>query len=249
MIDFNLNIQAHLFVGFKNDLEHKIIDLIQTIICKNKCRSCVHCIQISNKYHEQLTWLNPEQQYNLSQIDNVIENICLKLDHNKKHFIIFERAELLTVACSNRLLKSIEEPPAGYYFIFLAERYQLILPTIISRCVVTYLEKNNKDISQDIELSEIGKYFIIQNPDSIAFLKSIEKSTINEYETIELLDKLIYFWSQKYKKKLIINDENECQKIEYIIKILYRSFENPPMPGANKIFWKNLFIQFLTYNI
>lgn len=247
MINFNLNIQTHLFIGSYLNLNKQTIDLLQAILCKNKCDSCNNCTQISKKSHEHILWLKPEKQYNLDQIDTVISNISFTADQNKKHFIIFEHAELLTIACSNRLLKSIEEPPAGYYFIFLTERPQIILPTILSRCVTTYFDLKKDDITtifNELELSEIGRYFIASNSDPVEFLKTIDKSIINEHESIELVDKLIFYWSKKCKNAIVNNNEAEFQKIEKRLEILHKSFQTPPMPGSSKIFWKNLFINF-----
>jgi len=246
MVNFNLNIQAHLFIGSYSNLNMQTINLLKTILCKKTCNSCNVCTQIEKKSHEQITWLKPEKQYSLDQIDTIIQNISLTPDKQKKYFIILEHAELLTIACSNRLLKSIEEPPAGYYFIFLTERPQIILPTILSRCVSTYFDLKDKDdlttISHELELSDIGKYFITSNSDPVEFLKTIDKSSINEHESIELIDKLINFWSKKSKNALIILNQNDFQKIEKRLEILHKAFQMSPMPGSSKIFWKNLFI-------
>ena len=48
---------------------------------------------------------------------------------NQHYFFVIQKADLLTLACSNRLLKPIEEPPAGYHFIFLSESLDQIIPT------------------------------------------------------------------------------------------------------------------------
>lgn len=244
---FNLNIQTHLFIGSSSTLNDTTINLLQNIFCKNnKCNSCIICMQISKKTYEQILWLQPEKQYNLEQIDTIIKNISFTLNQGEKYFIIFEHAELLTTACSNRLLKSIEEPPKGYYFIFLTERPQFILPTIISRCVTHSFNINDDftNVTNELELCEIGKFFITLNSDPVEFLKIIEKSNINEHESIELIDKLINYWSKKYKNTLINGNKTESQKIQNIVDIIYQSFHNPPMPGSSKIFWKNLYLNF-----
>jgi DNA polymerase III gamma/tau subunit len=248
-IKFNQNIQTHLFIGPAIDLNNNAINILKEIFCiNNKCNSCIICTQISKKSYEQVLWLKPEKQYNLEQIDTIIKNISFTLEKEKKYFIVFEQAELLTIACSNRLLKSIEEPPAGYYFIFLTERPQLILPTILSRCVVSSFDVLNNNFSSlinELESSEIGKYFIHSNSDPVDFLKTIEKLSISEYASLELVDKLINYWSGKFKNAIINNKDTEYQKIQNTISILHKAFQTPPMPGSNKIFWKNLYINFI----
>lgn len=48
--------------------------------------------------------------------------------------IIIDAADDLEPASANALLKSLEEPPAGSYFLLIAHRLGRLLPTIRSRC-------------------------------------------------------------------------------------------------------------------
>lgn len=48
--------------------------------------------------------------------------------------VIVQPAEALNLAAANALLKSLEEPPPGTYFILVSHRPHLLLPTIKSRC-------------------------------------------------------------------------------------------------------------------
>ena len=47
---------------------------------------------------------------------------------------VIPEAEQLTAAAANKLLKSIEEPPAFVYFLLVTDRLERVLPTIVSRC-------------------------------------------------------------------------------------------------------------------
>jgi hypothetical protein len=48
--------------------------------------------------------------------------------------IIIDPADDLETSAVNALLKSLEEPPAGTYFLLVTHRLGRLLPTIRSRC-------------------------------------------------------------------------------------------------------------------
>lgn len=51
-----------------------------------------------------------------------------------RRVIIIDSADLLETASANAVLKSLEEPPAGTFFLLVAHRPGSLLPTIRSRC-------------------------------------------------------------------------------------------------------------------
>ena len=59
----------------------------------------------------------------------------MPFEGHRKVIIIYE-AQLLTVQAQNGLLKTIEEPAAGVYFILLTQTLDTLLPTIRSRCAI-----------------------------------------------------------------------------------------------------------------
>jgi len=62
-------------------------------------------------------------------------------------------AEIMNEQASNRLLKTLEEPPDGSIFILLTEDISAILPTIVSRCLV--FNWNFKLVQSDVESAAI----------------------------------------------------------------------------------------------
>jgi len=238
--NFNINAQTQLFVGPSNELIDYIQNSLQQIFCKNSgCKTCMRCIQIRQNEHPSICWLKPEKQYTLDQLDIIFEKITFSLDDNEKYFIIFEDADLLNQSCSNKLLKPIEEPKKGYYFIFLTQRKEQILITIRSRCLV-----NNFYTEDETENnSEIYNFFINTNSNPVLFLKMIEKSNISEQETINIVDALIKYWSIKIKKELLNQENENYEKQLKILNILTDNLNKPPMPGSSKTFWKNLYLK------
>lgn len=51
-----------------------------------------------------------------------------------RRVVVVHPAEMMNPAAANALLKILEEPPAGVYFILVANAWRKLLPTIRSRC-------------------------------------------------------------------------------------------------------------------
>lgn len=232
---------AQLWIGAHDFLIQKTYEYLKSKFCvSNSCNTCVTCRHINEQQHHSTLWLMPEKQYTLEQLEPIFNTISFALAPHEHYFFIIQKADTLTPACANSLLKSIEEPPAGYHFILLAERADQILPTIRSRCVVqSYahtLSANRSPL--------LNHFNNLNNRNPLTFAKDLDSSTINEHETIELLDILLKHWIAQYKQSVINNDDKKTSRVEQIITLLQHAFNTPPMPGSSKLFWKNLYLQF-----
>lgn len=137
---------AYLWIGSEADLQARALAFIKAHQCKQGgCDACATCVNISKKQHHLLLWIKPENTYTLAQLEGVMQAIVFALQPDEHYFIVFEHAELFNAACANSLLKSLEEPPAGYHFILLAPRMQGIVPTIKSRCIVETFQSKGED--------------------------------------------------------------------------------------------------------
>lgn len=232
---------AYLWIGSQEILKIKISEFIKKIICKNQgCNNCFNCSGIDKEQHYLIRFLKPENQYTVAQIDEIIESISFKLNEEEHFFFILERADLLSVACANRLLKSLEEPPRGYHFILLSPHREGILPTVSSRCLIQQFQ-----VEEHIE-SPLFKYFSVNsNQDYVAFYKEINQKKFSESEVLSLVGQVYDYWLNIYKKAFVENDKNLKLRSEKVLKILEVAQDFPPMPGSSKLFLKNLFIQFV----
>ncbi len=231
--------QAYLWIGAEEELRLKTISFVQRIFCAQEgCRSCHTCKAIIEKRHYGITWLVPENYYTLKQLEPLFHVISFALDPQEKHIIIIERADLLTTACANSLLKSLEEPPQGYHFILLAPRTEGILPTIASRCV-----KDETTSRTSSTAHRLLPYFT-QLSVSVAgeLIKEIEKERVPEHEIAYLLDGCMMYWHDRFVEALKKGDSPMAQKAGAVRDIIERAREKMPMPGSSKLFLKNLFL-------
>jgi len=231
-----MNTQAQLFIGPHTQTAQRAETILQKKFCENDgCKTCTICKKIADKQHHGIIWLTPEKQYTREQLEPIFKTISFALEPEQNLFFIIQKADFLTPACANSLLKSVEEPPPGYHFIFLAERTQQVLPTIRSRCIIHSLY--GQKTPQDEQFLDIFKKKTSCAP--AAFDKLLWQKKPNERETVEIVDLLLAYWLEQNKKN-IHKKENKAPKI---IALLQYALENPPMPGSSKIFWRNFYLQ------
>jgi hypothetical protein len=69
-----------------------------------------------------------------ADVDAVTETLHRSPSRGDKKFYIIDRAETMNPPCQNKLLKSLEEPPAAAHFILNSTAPDALLPTVASRC-------------------------------------------------------------------------------------------------------------------
>ncbi len=248
---------GYLYIGNQDSLLEHSVTLLQNFFCpsghpalrqaqdeirdkaREGCRVCITCRKIQEQQHESVLWLCPEKQYAIDDLKVIFSTISFALETGQHFFFVLQKADLLTTACANAMLKSLEEPPAGYHFILLAERAEFVLPTIKSRCLVEHLHS-----AESIPLAPLMPFFMTTTfHDPVAFGKELEASNPSEWESLALIDQLILHWSDQYKKSFITTDLSKRTQAERMIGHLKKALAQPPMPGSGKLFWKNLFLQ------
>jgi len=223
---------AQLWIGSAEFLRKEAIRFLQKQYCsKQGCGTCHTCQKINIQQHHCILWLAPDKQYTLNLLEPIFKTITFSNEQNALFFFILDKADVLTAACANSLLKSVEEPPPGYHFIFLAQRSQAILPTIKSRCIIKTFQEQQVSIKYEPFLHH---FKTITEP--FSFLQTLDSTQPNERESLELIDTLLNYWNQQYLKL-------STKKTEQIIMTLQEAIQKPPMPGGSKIFWKNLYLR------
>ena len=233
---------AHLWISDPITTENEFHKKVQDLFCENnQCGSCNTCLQIKDFQHPSLSWIEAENSYTVDQINDIISSVQFKLGENEKRFFIFREAERLTSACCNRLLKTIEEPHAGYYFIFMTNRPESILDTLKSRC----FKKSFKPQEKNNIYNEILEPFLEQSCNKpVQFMRAITKQNIKEHETKEIADILLEDFYEKLKDGIKNKDSEKINLyIDCLIKIKSALLQLP-VQGSTKIFWKNFYLSF-----
>ena len=230
---------AQLWVGPADTLQAKLIDYLQQQLCGNGgCKTCTSCMAIRQQQHHALIWMTPQKQYILKDFDPLLRTLSFARQPDDLFFCIIEKADYLTPAISNKLLKPIEEPPAGYHFIYCTDRADQLPDTIRSRCVTQNFYQGSQ--SYQHELHTVFAATQPQDPSTV--LQQIAKCGISERESLELLDALIEHWATVYKHAQK-NKSAAQERAQRMVHVLSCALERPTMPGSSKLFWKDLYLQ------
>lgn len=124
----------------KNELA---FELAHYLLCsepnKNEvaCGMCKDCVLFSAKTHGDFYHIAPEHEsksIGVDQIRNLKTAAHQKPQRNNVKVFVMPRADKMTIAASNALLKILEEPPGESIFILTSETKHFLSPTILSRC-------------------------------------------------------------------------------------------------------------------
>jgi hypothetical protein len=232
---------AHLWIGNHDHLMVQTYQWLQAFFntC-NACQVCASCRSIVQRQHHAITWLTPGSSlYVLEDIELLLHTISFALESEQHYFFVIEHADRLTAACSNRLLKTVEEPPLGYHFIFLAERAEIILPTLASRCII-----KKWTFASSSAIDSLCSFFMTtswQSPHT--FFQELEKRKPSEQTTQSLLDDILLHWVVQARQAYVSGDAKKLKQALHMIAIVRSYLNKPLMPGSSKLVWRDLFLQ------
>ncbi|MBF0494342.1 MAG: DNA polymerase III subunit [Candidatus Omnitrophica bacterium] len=106
-------------------------------IASGACGTCSGCRKVENMAHPDLLLVTKEDRQSvvISEIRKIKEVFSLKPFESAWNICIIEDAHLMNAASSNALLKVLEEPPGKSVIILVTHKKELLLPTVISRCL------------------------------------------------------------------------------------------------------------------
>ena len=102
------------------------------------CMVCDSCKKAIGDSHPDIIFVKHEKPGSISVDDvrsQVVYDAAIKPYYSRYKIYIIPDAELLTVQAQNALLKTIEEPPEYVVIMLLTKNADMMLPTILSRCV------------------------------------------------------------------------------------------------------------------
>lgn len=132
------------------------INLARSLFCMqgsffSDC-SCPACTQVENGVYPDLH-IYSGSELKVENIRAVSELAGMTALSGRYKVFIFDEAEKLSnsnqVVAGNAFLKTLEEPSADSLFILITSKYDLILPTIRSRCsLVNFSPLSEKDMAE-----------------------------------------------------------------------------------------------------
>ena len=133
-----------------------------------------------NEWVVQLDIENKQGLISVHEAADIVSRLSLKSVESPFRIVIIWYPERLNLPAANKLLKIIEEPPENVFFFLVAEQFDQILPTIISR---TQLVKVNR-----IENEDLIRLLMTKHELSAASARKIaHRSDGNYFEAQQLL--------------------------------------------------------------
>lgn len=192
---------------------------------------CSICDQISHYHYYGITWVRPSKPgaYIVSDLDIIFHHSAFLQEQDKMHFFIITHADRLSLTCSNRLLKILEEPPYGYYFLALAHNEQAILPTIRSRAQLLFTSSRARTTLHPLSRFLLQARHTMADPFTFESLLKEHDPSAQEANAIaqEIYDTLA--------------NSNKTRPPLDILLDLIQVMRTPAQPGGGHIFLKNLF--------
>ncbi len=131
---------AYLFCGNDMNLLSKLaLIFAASVNCPDKgCGDCLICRNTLKGVYPNVLIIEPEG--NILRIEEIarLQRFAGLSSYNQgKKICIIKESELMNLPAGNRLLKTLEDPPDDdSIFILLTEDTSMMLPTVISRCLV-----------------------------------------------------------------------------------------------------------------
>jgi DNA polymerase-3 subunit delta' len=93
--------------------------------------------RVEHGSHPDLAWVKPSGAH-VMRVDDIEEPVVAAATHTpfeaRKRVFVLERVDTMNDEVANRLLKTLEEPPAYVHLILLTDQLGRVLDTVVSRC-------------------------------------------------------------------------------------------------------------------
>lgn len=190
--------------------------------------------------HHYIRWYDAQNEgYKRASLDTLLKEVFRTRDSNAPLLIILESIQTCSTSSANSLLKLLEEPPAHVLFALSAPTRESVLPTIASRALIKHIEKSNR---KNID-SELASILTTTNKTTQeAFTKALERSQETEKSFQETFDAIFEIWFERWQAARNTPGSPEYQRADRVLKMLTFALEQPPMPGSQKHFWRNIYL-------
>lgn len=157
---------GYIFEGAQRDTEALAENFAAAALCESgsgeACGECVSCRKIRSGNSEDIIQIGEGNSIRDKDIESLISRVMKKSYTGRRMFMIIRQADTMTLRAQNRLLKTLEEPPAGVSIMLLTENSEGLVETIRSRCQHFRLSGGMKQESeQNNEFAEQAVLFAV----------------------------------------------------------------------------------------
>ena len=139
---------AYLLAGERGSGKKKLAETFAMALqCErhgtDPCGECPSCKKALSGNHPDILYVRHDKPASVSVDDirgQVVSDVAIRPYESPYKVYIIDDASKMTPQAQNALLKTLEEPPAYAVILLLADNAEMLLPTILSRCVMLRLK-------------------------------------------------------------------------------------------------------------
>jgi DNA polymerase-3 subunit delta' len=133
--------QSHLFVGAQSIGKTTLALALAGAVLERGARDVPRVRKLVRELrHPDLNLLRAEgESIKVEQVRGMLHVLSLAPVESEYRVVIIDRADLMTDAGKNAILKTLEEPNPRVIMVLTAPSVESVLPTISSRCAITIL--------------------------------------------------------------------------------------------------------------
>jgi DNA polymerase-3 subunit delta' len=129
---------AYLFTGPAGSGKEEVArEFAAALLSEGSADPAGAAARVRSGAHPDLTWITPTSSAGLL-VGDIDEAVVAAATHtpfeSARRVFVIEQADSLNDQAANRMLKTLEEPPAYAHLLLLTSRPGKVLPTIASRC-------------------------------------------------------------------------------------------------------------------
>ncbi len=207
------------------------------------CHVCKSCKQALNGNHPDIKIITHEKPNSIG-VDEIRAqingDIAIKPYQGPRKIYIVPEAEKMTLQAQNALLKTLEEPPAYAVIMLLTSSTEVLLQTILSRCVVLNFLPLPDDVLRQYLMQEIhipdykakictafargnlGKAVLLATSEEFEELKYEVLNLLKNISTMEISD-LVSHVKRINEYKMSIEDYLDLCNIWYRDVLLFKA--------------------------
>lgn len=224
--------------GYKNKNEFSLA-FAKALLCPNhgqiqneKC-TCNVCTQIDNNEFLELKIIDVDGNIiKKSDMDELQKEFANKPILGNRKVYIIHNADKMNASSSNSILKFLEEPEEGIVAILMVDNIYQLLDTIISRCQIIKLNKNQDDssVTNDNFLSKISQILKLNNDKYQEFIND-ENNEIKIRQIVDFVKNIETntsdaFVSETTKLSSFLTNSSDVQFALLIILAFYKDVIN-----------------------
>ena len=177
-------LHASLLTGEDSDaLLSAVRDMAQRLLCTRghlgqDYGDCRCCRKIFSDIHPDIGFIRRETQKDgktlrteivVDQIRAVARDSVVLPNEAPAKLYVFPEADVMNASAQNALLKLLEEPPEGVFFLLCSQNPERLLPTVRSRCAIYRIDGQREE--DDGVLSALARDYFLALPDALRLLR------------------------------------------------------------------------------